>query len=276
MFLNDPSGFFKYRLGVRGSVSLFLWPGGAFVTGLEGYALNTVSSSNASSATPVRTDFIPYQQNSVVLGILMAEQINKFPWQIHSRVSAGLLEVQYAGVDAEVARPFFDGRLMMGLSGSVVKKRDPDRTLGLKENDYRNRYETAFVNTRLNLPEVEGAIDLKMGRFLAGDKGAVVTLSKFFNGLVLSAWYSQTNTDFFPDNFNRGYHDKGVAISIPLRFFTGTDSKTTYRFGISPWTRDVAQDIDHFHTLFDYIGRNTGIFLKKDALSRDGRNANFN
>ena len=90
-------------------------------------------------------------------------------------------------------------------------------------------------------------------------------MSKFFNGVVLSAWYSRTDTDMFPDSYNRGYHDKGIAVTIPLRFFTGKDSKVTYNFGISPWTRDVAQDIEHFNTLFDYIGRDADIFLKKDA-----------
>jgi hypothetical protein len=134
-----------------------------------------------------------------------------------------------------------------------------------KENDYKSRYETVFVNTRLNLPEIEGAVDLKMGQFLAGDRGTVVTFSKFFNGVVLSAWYSQTNTDLFSDIYNRGYHDKGISLTIPLRLFTGKDSKTTYRFGLSPWTRDVAQDINHFHTLFDYMGRNVDIFLNKDS-----------
>lgn len=275
VFLNDPSGFFKYRLGARGWVGVYPWSGGTFVTGLEWYPLNTVSSSNVPLSTAVRSDLVLYQENKEVLGMLMLQQIEKFPWQIHGRVAAGILELQFAGIDAEVARPFFGGRLMLGLSGSVVKKRDPNRALGLKENDFKDRYETAFLNTRLNLPEVDGAIDLKMGQFLAGDRGTVVTLSKFFNGVVLSAWYSQTNTDIFTDEFNRGYHDKGVSITVPLRLFGGTDSKTVYGFGISPWTRDVAQDIEHFTTLFDYMGRNTEIFLKKDALSRDGRNAGF-
>ena len=275
MFLNDPSGFFKYRVGIRGSVSLYPWSGGTFVTGIEWHPLNTVSSSNAPLETAVRTDIVPYQENKETLAMLMLEQIEKLPWQIYGRVAAGLLEVQFAGLDAEVAKPFFGGRLMLGLSGSVVKKRDPNQALGLKENDFRDRYETAFFNTRLNIPEVEAAIDLKMGQFLAGDRGTRITLSKFFNGVVLSAWYSETNTDLFTDSFNRGYHDKGVSIAIPLRLFTGTDSKTVYGTGISAWTRDVAQDIDHFNTLFDYIGRNTDIYLKKDSLSRDYRNAGF-
>jgi hypothetical protein len=146
-----------------------------------------------------------------------------------------------------------------------VKKRDPDMIFAFKENDLNSRYVTAFVNTRLNLPELDGAIDLKTGQFLAGDRGSVVTFSKFFNGVVLSAWYSKTGTDFFADAYNRGYHDKGIALTVPLRLFTGKDSKTTYGFAIAPWTRDVAQDIDHFHNLFDYIGRNTDLWLRKDG-----------
>lgn len=272
-FLNDPSGFFKYRLGVRGWVGFFPWEGASLVTGLEAYLFNTVSSSNAPSATAVRTDIVPYQQNDVVLGILMAEQIKKFPHEIYGRLSAGILEVQYAGIDGEAAMPLFGGRLMVGLSGSMVKKRDPDQVFGFKENDFKNTYQTAFLNTRLNLPEVEASVDLKTGQFLAGDRGTRVTLSKFFNGVVLSAWYSQTNTDLFTDSFNRGYHDKGIAITIPMRLFNKTDTKTAYSFGISPWTRDVAQDIEHFNSLFDFIGRDAPIYLKKDAPSRDHRNA---
>ncbi|MDO8721773.1 MAG: YjbH domain-containing protein [Syntrophales bacterium] len=275
MFLNDPSGFFKYRFGARGWVSIYPWPGTSLITGLEFYPFNTVSSSNAPSATAVRTDIVPYQENSAVLGILMAEQIKKFPHEIYGRLDVGLLEVQYGGLDGEVAMPLFGGRLMVGMSGSLVKKRDPDKAFAFKENDFKSTYRTAFFNTRLNFPEVEAAIDLKMGQFLAGDRGTVVTFSKFFNGVVLSAWYSMTNTDLFTDSFNRGYHDKGIAISIPMRLFRGTDTKTSYHFGISPWTRDVAQDIDHFNNLFDYMGRNTQIYLRKDAWSRDGRKAGF-
>jgi hypothetical protein len=266
MFLNDPSGFFKYRLGVRGWVSLMPWRGASVVTGLEAYPFNTVSTSNAPAAEAVRTDIVSYQENNIVLGILMGQQIEKFPQGIYGRLSAGLLEVQYGGLDAEVAKPLLGGRLMVGLSGSLVKKRDPDQVLGFKENDYKDIYKMAFVNTRLNLPEFEAAIDLKTGQFLAGDRGTRLTLSKFFSGLVLSAWYSWTDTDFFTDPYNRGYHDKGISVSIPLRFFTGKDSKTVYHLGISPWTRDVAQDIDHFTPLFDYIGRDTNLHLLKDAL----------
>jgi len=264
MFLNDPSGFFKYRFGVEGSVDFHPWRGSSFVVGLEGYPINTVSTSNEPSSQPVRSDLVSYLKEEVLLSRLLFDQIEKFNHEIYGRIAAGLLEVEYAGFDGEVAKPLFGGRLMVGLSGSIVKKREPGEPFELKENDWKDSYTTAFVNTRLNIPEQEIAIDLKTGRFLAGDKGTRITISKFFNGVILSAWYSITDTSLFTDSYNRGYHDKGIAISIPLRFLSGKDSRTSYSFAISPWLRDVAQDIGRYQTLFDFMGRDTKIYLDKD------------
>jgi len=160
--------------------------------------------------------------------------------------------------------PVLDGRILLGLSGSAVKKRLYDKPFTFKSNDVKDTYTTAFINTRLNIPEKEIAIDVKVGRFLAGDNGARFTVSKFINGVILSVWYTVTDTSVFKDEFNRGYHDKGISISIPLRLFKGADSKTVYTYRLSPWTRDAGQDIDHFNALFDFIGRDTKIFLDKD------------
>jgi hypothetical protein len=264
MFLNDPSGFFKYRLGVEGSVDFHPWRGSSFVVALEGYPINTVSTSNKPSSQPVRSDLVSYLQENVLLSRLLFDQIEKFNHEIYGRIAAGILEVEYAGLDGEVAKPLFGGRLMVGLSGSVVKKREPGEPFKLKENDWKDTYTTAFVNTRLNIPEQEIAIDLKTGQFLAGDKGTRITISKFFNGLILYAWYSITGTSMFNEDYNRGYHDKGIGISIPLRDLWGKDSKTSFSFGISPWLRDVAQDIGRYQSLFDFMGRDTKIYLDKD------------
>ena len=262
-FLNDPSGFFKYRLGIAGWVSYHPWTGASFVVGPEGYPLNNISTSNVPSADPIRTDVVLYKKKDVVLGRLMYDQIYKMKHELYGRVAAGLLEVEYAGLDGEVAMPVLNGRLMVGLSGSLVRKRDPDKVFQLKE-DIKKFYKTAFFNTRLNIPEYEISIDVKTGRFLGGDKGSKVTVSKFIHGVILSAWYSFTDTSVFKDTFNRGYHDKGVALVIPLRLFKGADTKTSYNYALSPWTRDVAQDIDHYNTLFEFFNRNTEIFLDKD------------
>lgn len=259
-FLNDPSGFFKYRFGISGWVSYHPWQGTSFVAGFEGYPINTVSSANEPLSIPVRSDIVLYKRENIALGKLMFEQLKKIKHGLYGRTAAGLLDVQYAGLDGEVAMPLLNGRLMVGLSGSLVKKRATDNPFKLKENDVKDFYSTAFINMRLNIPEHEISVDLKTGRFLAGDRGSRITISKFINGVILSAWYSVTDTSVFKDNINKGYHDKGIAVTIPIRLFKGADSKTAYNYSLSPWTRDVAQDIEHYNTLFDFMGRNTKIF----------------
>jgi len=264
MFLNDPSGYLKYRLGAQGWLSYRPWHGAYLIGGLAGYPVNTVSTSNEPLSRPVRSDIVNYMDNAVSLDRLMFEQIVKTKHDIYGMLSGGLLEVEYGGVDGQVAMPFFNGRILLGLSGSIVKKRDPDNTMQFKKDDWTDSYKTGFVNGRLNIPELEMTFDVQAGQFLAGDRGAKFTVSKFFNGVILSAWYTATDTSIFTDSFNSGYHDKGIAVMIPIRLFIGKDSRTVYKFSLSPWTRDVGQDIDRFTNLFDYIGRNARVYLEKD------------
>ncbi len=263
-FLNDPSGFFKYRLGAEGLVRFRPLNGLSLIAGVEGYALNNISTVNEPLQDPIRTDLPLYKKRSVSLNRLMFNQIQKTGSNTYGQLSGGFLETQYAGFDAEVGRSFGDGRVMLSLSSSIVKKREPGTVFGLKDGLHGKTYHTWFLNTRLNIPELDTVLDLKTGRFLGGDKGARITVSKNFRGVVLYGWYSATDTSVFRDPLNRGYHDKGVGIQIPLRLFDGSDSRTVYNYTLSPWTRDVAQDIDHYSTIFDFIGRAAKIFLDKD------------
>ena len=257
-FLNDPSGFFKARVGLEVWSSYHPWKGASFVAGLEGYPINNISTVNEPLSIPVRSDIALYKEQNVSLGRLMFDQIVKTSHEVHGRISGGFLEIEYAGLDGEVAMPMLDGRIMVGFSGSAVKKRDPDNPLKLKEDDVKELYTTAFWNTRVNFPEQEISFDVKAGRFLAGDLGARFTISKFINGVIVSAWYGITDTSIFTDEYNRGYEDSGFQVTIPLRLFKGEDSRTSYWYSLSPWTRDVAQDISHYNNLFDFMGRNTG------------------
>jgi len=265
LFLNDPSGFWKGKVGLSLWATYPVWEGGSLVAGAAFYPLANVETVNEPLSIPVRTDIVNYIKNKALFERFLFNQVERLPGtSVFTKITAGILETQYAGLDAEAAMPALGGRLLLGVGGSVVKKRDPDNPLALAENTVKDYYKTAFINTRLNFPQSDIALDVKYGMFLAGDKGAKITLSKFINGVTLSAWYSVTNTDIFADSDNRGYHDKGIAVSIPIRLFTGKESRAVYGQAISPWTRDVAQDIDHFTSLFDLIGRNTDIFLKKN------------
>ncbi len=263
-FLNDPSGFFKYRVGLTGSLSAFPWRGGTALLELDAYPLNNISTSNAPLSIPIRSDVADYMRQDVSLGRLLFAQTFATREPAYLRLEAGMLELMFGGVDAETALPLWNGRVLAGASGSLVRKRAPDDPFGFLGN---GSYHTALLQGRLNVPEIDAAIDVKWGRFLAGDRGVRVAVSKFIRGVTLSAWYGATDTDVFTDPFNRGYHDKGISVEIPLRLFIGRDSKTTYRYSLSPWTRDVAQDIDRYLPLFDRIGRNAGVLLDRDRGS---------
>jgi len=263
-FLNDPSGFFKYRVGVAGSVSAFPWRGGTALLGVEGYPLNNISTSNAPLSIPIRSDVAEYMGEKASLSRLLFDQILGTREPAYFRAEAGMLETMFGGVDAEAALPLWSGRILAGASGSLVRKRAPDDPFRFLDT---GNYHTALLQGRLNVPEIDAAIDVKWGRFLAGDTGVRVAVSKFVRGVTLSAWYSATDTDVFTDPYNRGYHDKGISVEIPIRLFAGRDSETAYRFSVLPWTRDVAQDINRYLPLFDWIGRNAGVLLDRDQQS---------
>jgi len=265
LFLNDPSGFWKGRIGLSLWAVYPVWEGGALVAGAAIYPFSNVETVNQPLSIPVRTDIADYMKNKALFERFLFNQVDRLPaTSVYTRITAGLLETQYAGLDLEAAMPVLGGRLLLGLSGSVVKKRDPNNPLLLATDTVKDYYKTAFFNTRLNFPKTDIAVDVKYGMFLAGDKGARITLSKVINGVTLSAWYSVTDTSIFSDNINNGYHDKGIFVSVPIRLFTGRESRAVYGQGVSPWTRDVAQDIDHFTSLFDMMGGSTDVFLGKD------------
>lgn len=260
--LEKAEKFFQYRIGIEGWADYRLWNGASIAASIATYPVNTITEMKPLSI-PVRSDFLNYVEKTASLNRLMFNQIWKLTPDIYGRTGVGLLEIEYGGIDAEVASPLLGGRFIIGLSGSVVKKREPDDPFKFKDNA-KDLYTTAFLNTRLNVPEYEFSLDLKSGRFLAGDMGTRITLSKFIRGVTISGWYSFTNTSIFHDDKNRGYHDKGILITIPIRLFTGKDSQTRYFYTIMPWMRDVAQDIMHYRELSDFINRDTKIYLDKD------------
>jgi antitoxin (DNA-binding transcriptional repressor) of toxin-antitoxin stability system len=264
-FLNDPSGFFKARIGLQLWSSVHPWKGMSLVGALEAYPVNNISTVNEPLSIPVRSDIALYKEQDVSLARLMLDQVVKGPHGVHGRVSAGILELMYAGFDGEVAMPVLGGRFLLGVSGCAVQKRDPEDPFKLKEDDVKDWYTTGFGNARVNVPEYDVWLDVKAGRFLAGDYGARFTVSKFIRGVTLSAWYGVTDTSVFDDSVNEGYEDSGIKVTVPLRLFTGKDSRTAYWVSMSPWTRDVAQDIDHYNNLFDFIGRNTKVGFERDA-----------
>jgi hypothetical protein len=257
--LNDPSNFFQYNLGIVGYGIVHPWMGGSVILGVGAYPVDNVSSNQSPLSIPVRSDFYLYEKNRMDLSSLMFQQMNGFSDNIYTKFAAGLLENEYGGVNFQTAKVLDRGNLIFELGGSYVKKRSVDDIFGfgdVPDEIPLRHYYTYFFTTVLNFKSIGTSLKIKTGRFLAGDKGVEFFLSKYLNnGIKLSAWVSLTDTNVFPasDPYNRGYHDIGLAISVPLRILDGTESKTVFNYAISPWTRDVAQDVYQYVDLADFL-----------------------
>ncbi|WP_273501434.1 YjbH domain-containing protein [Paracoccus sphaerophysae] len=166
---------------------------------------------------------------------------------VYSRVTVGLLENMYGGVSAEVLWKPVNSRLALGAEVNRVKKRD-----------YRDNFE--FLDYEVTTGHVSAYYEfgggfvgqLDVGKYLAGDNGATVTLTReFANGWEVGAY--ATKTDLSAEEYGEGSFDKGVTIRVPLAWAIGTPGKRTVGGSISSLNRDGGQRVRVDGRLYDTI-----------------------
>jgi hypothetical protein len=111
-----------------------------------------------------------------------------------------------------------------------------------------------LANFYYRFEPLSATLQVQYGRFLAGDVGWLLTGSRELDtGVIIGGWWSFTDTDDLT-SYNRGYDNKGVFLTLPVRIFLTTDSTKRYTYSIAPWSRDVAATIYHWQTLFGLAG----------------------
>ncbi|MDP2647110.1 MAG: YjbH domain-containing protein [Desulfobacterales bacterium] len=263
-YLNDPSGFFKFRAGIEPYVTATLWKGAAAHARYKIPFTSDVRSSFTPGPDAVRSDGWLYMGTEPTLEQLLFDQTFQLPKNTLGRFSFGYLEEMYAGAGGELLKFFGDGSLALGIEGDWVRKREPGTQLALL--DFEGH--TLLANAYFKLRNPDLTLQAQYGRFLAGDIGWRFQVSREYEyGLVLGGWYSFTDTDGFKEAFNRGYNDKGVFISVPARMFSNYESRTRYNYAMKPWSRDVAATVDHWSSLFG-LGSDLTPAAFKSNLSR--------
>ena len=166
---------------------------------------------------------------------------------VYSRVTVGLLENMYGGVSAEALWKPVNSRLALGAEVNRVKKRD------YRDNFQFLDYETTTGHVSAYYEFGGGFVgQLDVGRYLAGDNGATVTLTReFANGWEVGAF--ATKTDLSADEFGEGSFDKGITIKAPLAWALGTPSKRTVGGTLSSLNRDGGQRLNVDGRLYDTI-----------------------
>ena len=249
-FLNDPTGFFRYRISVNPWAKALWWDGFAAYGKLLVPLYSNVKTSNEPLNPPIRTDIVDYMGEKVTFDRLLADQVVRLGERTFARATVGYQELMYAGVGGEILHVIGDGRLSAGISADWERKREPGFTLGFRDLDAHTFQGNVYYSL---FPDLGVTTHLYGGRFMAGDKGVGIRTSREFRtGARVSFWYTYTDTSDF-SSFNKGYHDKGVALLLPARMFYQEDMNERYRYAISPWTRDVGQLVRYWNTLADFV-----------------------
>jgi len=249
-FLNDPSGVFKFRVGIQPYALATVAKGSQLFGSYMIPFFSNISSSNKPPPDAVRSDVFLYLGDEPTVDRLEYDQVFRLTKQTFGGFSAGYFDLMYAGFAGEALTFLGNGGVAIGASGDWVRKRVPGTSFELfDERDYY----TALGNLYTYMKPFDVTLLTQYGRFLGGDVGFRFEASRTYeNGTVIGAWYSVTDTDIFLTEENRGYNDKGVFIRIPANMFSPRESRTTYLYKFSPWARDVAQTVWHRTNLYTF------------------------
>ena len=249
--LFDPDNPLRIDVGVRATARYDIAPGlvisGSMTKKISGNLDQSTRVSN-SILPHVRSDSNIYdREGDPALEKLTLAWYAKPSPDLYSRVTVGYLERMYGGVSAELLWKQVDKPYALGVELNYVKQRDFDQLLGFK--DYS--VVTGHVSGYYALANGFQA-QLDVGRYLAGDFGATLSLDReFANGWKVGAFATLTDVPF--DDFGEGSFDKGIKIEIPIAWALGKQTRKTYKTTIRPILRDGGARLDIDDRLYDTV-----------------------
>jgi hypothetical protein len=195
--------------------------------------LDEVPEASDSLLPPVRSNVALYAANGDpgIEELTTAWYARPGP-DLYSRVTVGYLEPMFGGISGEVLWKPIDSRFGLGVELAYVKQRDFDMRFGFQDYDVT----TGFVSGYYEFGNgYFGRLDV--GRYLAGDVGATLALSRQFNnGWEVGAYVTRTDATF--EEFGEGSFDKGITLTIPFEWFTGMPSQTKSQAVLRSLSRD--------------------------------------
>ncbi|HSF65002.1 MAG TPA: YjbH domain-containing protein, partial [Paracoccaceae bacterium] len=255
--LFDPDQPLYHDLSLAAAASYRLAPGlsvsGQISRTITGN-FDRISRGTKGSLPAVRTDIARYlNEQGPRLDHLTLDWFAQHSAHVFSRLSAGYLETMYAGLSAEVYARHPSLPLAAALEVNVVRARDFDQGLGLRDLPglaQVNGHASVFWETGFQQIEMQ----LDVGRYLAGDLGATLSVSRDFrNGWEIGAF--ATLTDASSAEFGEGSFDKGVFVRVPLAFVWPRETGISAEQRISSLTGDGGQRLSIRNRLHEIVSR---------------------
>jgi hypothetical protein len=248
----DPANPLQASLGLRLSSQYDLAPG-MFLSGsvTNAFVSNiTASVDETSPLQHVRSESVLYDmQAKPDIETLSLAYFTSLAPNTYGRMTAGYLERAFAGLSTEVLYRPIGKPWALGAEANLVAQRDTDGLLGFGQYDYS--VATGHVSGYLDLRRGYHA-QLDLGRYLAGDLGATLSLSREFeNGWAVGVF--GTKTDVSAEDFGEGSFDKGITLRIPMAWFFGTPDRATGSTIIRPIGRDGGARLSVDGRLYDVL-----------------------
>ncbi len=217
---------------------------------------------NPSQIINVRSDSVRYEQNN---GWMLDTAFLQKNWRMgrgwYSKLSGGLFEPAYGGIGGELLYYPVNTSWAISVETARLRKReytgtqftkDIRRLIGWSPVYEEFKGHQYFINIYKDFQPLSVDVNVKVGQFLARDRGVMTTFTRYFrNGLRISLWYTITDAH---DVINRErYHDKGIGFSMPLDVFMPNRSRKRWGDNMSAWLRDIGATASTGESLYDII-----------------------
>lgn len=201
----------------------------------------------------VRTYLREYMTSSALtLPYLQIHHFGELARNHYYSVYAGYLEYMYGGVGGEWLYRPWHSPISLGIDLNHVQQRDFKQSFGFANAGSQSGYRvtTGHASAYWDTGWQSTMVKVSAGRYLAGDVGLTLDLSKTFgNGVVMGAW--ATKTDVSAQKFGEGSFDKGLYLRIPFDVMTTTRTGNVANLVYNPLTRDGGARLNRVFTLFD-------------------------
>lgn len=196
----------------------------------------------------VRSNFAAYQSDTPVLERLTADYVTKLNEDLYGRASLGYLERVFAGVSGELLWKDANDPFAYGIELNYATQREPDSFAGFNGYDIITGHGSVYWDTGWNGVFAQ----LDAGRYLAGDWGATLTVSRRFeNGWEVAGYVTGTDAD--TSGSTSGSFDKGVRLTIPLGWTVPFATRRKLTVNFSDLARDDGARLDISNRLYPLI-----------------------
>lgn len=271
--LGGPDGFILHQLGVGAMGNWYFQPN-TWWTGTLEYRVfdnyNKFKYTGPSNLPRVRTHMREYFTTSnATMPVFQLTHVGKLNNENFYSVYGGMLESMFGGVGGEWLYRPWQSRMALGVDINAVQKRGFSQDFSFQNYKTLTGHASLYWDT--GLQDINAT--LRAGKYLAGDLGATLDLSRVFeNGVKIGAF--ATKTDVSAERFGEGSFDKGIYVDIPFDTFLTRSSASIAHILWHPLTRDGGAILSRQFPLASLTSKQGGDSLKWKLFS-DNRETQF-